>query len=90
MTLDKATGGSEGSGGGAMGTSPAHAHRTPKKLIFAPGDIAAPYHLPSGQHQQQRLTTTSSNTQHPAMPTPIPAHLQPTLTTDTTPESPLR
>ncbi|PGH05575.1 pyridoxamine 5'-phosphate oxidase [Blastomyces parvus] len=89
MTLDKAAGGSGGSGG-ALGTSPGHVHRTPKKLIFAPGDIAAPYHPTSTQHQQQRLTTTGPNTRHPAMPTPIPPHLQPTPPDTTTPDIPLR
>ncbi|PGH28713.1 pyridoxamine 5'-phosphate oxidase [[Emmonsia] crescens] len=89
MTLDKAVGGREGGGGGGgIGTAaPAHAHRTPKKLIFAPGDIAATPN-PLSPSAQQPLTTTNPNTiitRHPAMPIPIPTHhLLPTDTNTNT------
>ncbi|PGH05587.1 hypothetical protein AJ79_06754 [Helicocarpus griseus UAMH5409] len=88
MTLDKQGGSSDSAGIGA-----AHAHRQPKKLIFAPGDIAAPYHSPNPQSASSSANANANITSPPnpaismPAPTPIPSQLLPAHTNTTPPSS---
>ncbi|KAK2776938.1 hypothetical protein FQN52_003271 [Onygenales sp. PD_12] len=85
MTLDKVGGGGDAPADGVTGHAAVRPHRQPKKLIFAPGDIAAP---------NTTSTTTSTDPTIPMSmpaPTPIPSRLLPTTTTpSTTTTTPLR
>ncbi|KAK2806221.1 hypothetical protein FQN50_005946 [Emmonsiellopsis sp. PD_5] len=82
MTLDKVGGGSDAPADGMTGHAAVRPHRQPKKLIFAPGDIAAP---------TTTSTTTNTTSTDPTiptpmpmpMPTPIPSRLLPTTTPST-------